>query len=100
MVADSGAFDADSRVSYPRATGSVLAAVALAACGAAACAAALALTSDHVSHPGVHATLMVWMVLAYVLAGLVAWWRGREIRFGLLMIAAGAAIFVSSNGGR
>jgi signal transduction histidine kinase len=74
----------------------VLAVVALAGCGAAACAAALALTSDHVSHPGVHATLTVWMVLAYVLAGLVAWWRGPEIRFGLLMMAAGAAIFVSS----
>lgn len=86
MVADSVAFDADRRVSYLRPSRSVLAAVALAGCGGAACAAALALTSDHVSHPGVHATLTVWMVLAYVLAGLVAWWRAPEIRFGLLMI--------------
>ena len=38
---------------------------------------------------------MVWMVLGYVLAGLVAWWR-RPSRFGPLMVAAGFTIFVSS----
>jgi signal transduction histidine kinase len=39
---------------------------------------------------------MVWMVLPYVLAGLIAWWRRPESRFGLLMIAGGFAIFLSS----
>ncbi|MDP9259661.1 MAG: histidine kinase [Actinomycetota bacterium] len=43
-----------------------------------------------------HATLVAWMVVSYVLAGLVAWWRRPESRFGALMVAAGFTIFVSS----
>jgi signal transduction histidine kinase len=35
-------------------------------------------------------------VLGYVLAGVVAWWRQPESRFGLLLLAAGFAMFLSS----
>jgi signal transduction histidine kinase len=73
----------------------VLGSIALAGGVAAVCSVWLARTSDHVDEPGVQATLMVWMVLSYVVSGLVAWWR-RPGRFGPLMIAAGFAIFVSS----
>jgi signal transduction histidine kinase len=73
----------------------VLGSIALAGGAAAACSVSLAHTSDHVDEPGVQATLMVWMVLSYVVTGLVAWWR-RPGRFGPLMIVAGFAIFVPS----
>jgi signal transduction histidine kinase len=73
----------------------VLYSIALAGGAAAVCSISLAHTSDHVDEPGVQATLMVWMVLSYVLAGVVAWWR-RSGRFGPLTVAAGFAIFVSS----
>ena len=63
---------------------------------AALCSVALALTSDHVDHPPVQAALMVWVVLPYVLAGLYAWWRRPESRFGPLMVAAGFGMFLTS----
>jgi signal transduction histidine kinase len=56
---------------------------------------ALALASDHLPHPGVRAGVLVWVVLAYVLAGLVAWWRRPESRFGPLMVAVGFAMALS-----
>jgi signal transduction histidine kinase len=37
----------------------------------------------------------VWAGLPYILAGLVAWWRRPESRFGRLMVAAGFGIFIS-----
>jgi len=74
----------------------MLAAIALAGCAAAASTVALALTSDHVREPGVHASLQVWGLLGFVLAGVVAWWRRPESRFGLLMILAGGAWFLST----
>jgi signal transduction histidine kinase len=37
----------------------------------------------------------VWIILPYILAGLVAWWRRPESRFGPLMIGAGFAAFLS-----
>ena len=73
----------------------VLVAIGVAGCVAAAISVWLAFTSDHVDEPAVQASLMVWMVLGYVFAGLVAWWR-RPSRFGPLMIAAGFTIFLSS----
>ena len=45
---------------------------------AAAISVWLAFASDHVEEPAVSAALEVWMVLGYVLAGLVAWWRRPE----------------------
>ena len=56
----------------------------------------LAVTSDHIREPGVHAALQVWGLLGYVLAGVVAWWRRPDRRFGMLMIAAGTAWFLTS----
>ena len=67
----------------------VLVLIALAGCTAAGGSFALALTSDHVAEPGLQAALMVWMALPYVLAGVVAWWRRPESRFGPLMVGAG-----------
>jgi signal transduction histidine kinase len=78
----------------PRA--SVLVGIALVAVLAAACSVLLALTSDHIPEPGVHAALQVWAMLAYVFAGLVAWWRRPDSRFGALMIAAGVVWFLTS----
>jgi signal transduction histidine kinase len=54
------------------------------------------LTSDHIPEPGVHAALQVWGLLGFVLAGVVAWWRRPESRFGLLMVLAGGVWFLSS----
>jgi glucan phosphoethanolaminetransferase (alkaline phosphatase superfamily) len=75
---------------------STLWAIAAAGCAAIAISVAFALSSDHLSEPGVHAALLNWITLTYVFAGLVAWWRRPESRFGLLMVVAGFAIFLSS----
>jgi signal transduction histidine kinase len=40
--------------------------------------------------------LLNWITLPYILAGLIAWSRRPESRFGPLMIAAGFAMFLSS----
>ena len=64
---------------------------------AAGFAVVLALTSDHVREPEVQAALIVWVILAYVLAGVIAWWRRPESRLGLLMIA-GFGTFISMLG--
>jgi hypothetical protein len=63
---------------------------------AATAAVALSLASDHVSAPGITGALMAWITLAYVFAGLVAWWRRPGNRLGPLMIAAGFGVFLSS----
>jgi signal transduction histidine kinase len=56
----------------------------------------LALNSDHVAEPGLQAALMDWITLPYILAGVFAWSRRPDSRFGPLMIAAGFTMFVSS----
>jgi len=63
---------------------------------AASCTTLLALTSDHIPEPGVHAGLAVWGILAFALAGTVAWWRRPESRFGILMVVAGATWFLAT----
>jgi signal transduction histidine kinase len=72
--------------------------LALAGVASAGASFALALTSDHVREPGLQASLVVWMTLPYIFGGLIAWWRRPESGFGLLMIAAGFTIFLSSLG--
>jgi signal transduction histidine kinase len=89
-----GAQSAKGVVRAPRA--SVLGAIAFAGLVAAGCSVLIALTSDHLREPGVHAGLQVWGILAFLLAGLVAWWRRPESRFGPLMVLAGAVWFLSS----
>ena len=74
----------------------VLWAVGLAGWAAAGAAVALALTSDHVSEPGVQALLTDWAVIGYVLAGTIAWWRRPDSRFGPLMIGVGFTFFLTS----
>jgi signal transduction histidine kinase len=74
----------------------VLWALAVVACLTASAVVALAVTSDHVTEPGLQAALLDWGLLAYVLAGTVAWWRRPSSRFGPLMIAAGFGFFLTS----
>jgi hypothetical protein len=57
----------------------VLFAFVLAGCAAAGFSVLSALTSDHVRDPGVQAALIVWVILAYVLAGVIAWWRAKQV---------------------
>ena len=76
----------------------VLLAIALAGCAAAGFSVVSALTSDHVREPHAQAALIVWVILAYVLAGVIAWWRRPGIRLGPLMIAAGFGVFISMLG--
>jgi signal transduction histidine kinase len=73
----------------------VLGALALAGCAAGWVLVALAYASDHVSEPGIRAALLDWIVLPYILAGVVAWWRRPDSRFGPLLVAAGFAMFLS-----
>jgi signal transduction histidine kinase len=75
---------------------SVLWSIALAGCAAAGLSMHLALTSDHVNEPGLQAALMDWITLPYILAGVIAWHRRPDSRFGPLMIAAGFTMFFSS----
>jgi signal transduction histidine kinase len=91
-IAAASSFEGAARP--PRAV--VLWGIALAALGAAVCTILLALTSDHIREPGVHAGLQVWGMLGFVFAGVIAWWRRPESRFGLLMVLAGAAWFLSA----
>src|SRR6185312_12494753 len=74
----------------------VLCAVVVAGVAAASCTVLLALTSDHISEPGVHAALQVWGMLGFILAGVIAWWRRPDSRLGVLMVFVGAAWFASS----
>jgi signal transduction histidine kinase len=69
---------------------------AVAGCATAAASFALALSSDHVAEPGLQAALVDWIVLPYVLGGVIAWRQRPENRFGRLMIAAGFTMFLST----
>jgi signal transduction histidine kinase len=74
----------------------VLWSIAVLGCAAAGLSMFLALNSDHVAEPGLQAALMDWITLPYILAGVFAWSRRPDSRFGPLMIAAGFTMFVSS----
>ncbi len=74
----------------------LLQAIAGAGCIAVGASVAFALTSDHVTTPGVHAALLNWVTLNFVFAGVIGWWRRPESRFGPLMIVAGVASFLAS----
>jgi signal transduction histidine kinase len=50
---------------------------------------ALAAASDHLDAPAVHAALFVWIMLSYVLSGLLAWWRRPDSAFGKLLVLVG-----------
>ena len=71
-------------------------AVGLAGVAAIAVCTALTLNSDHLINRGAQALMLDWVIFGYVFAGLIAWWRRPASGFGLLMIAAGFVIFLSS----
>ena len=75
-------------------------ALALAACGVATFSFVSAFYSETVTaelgEPLVVAILVNWNTIAYVLCGLVAWSRRPESHFGLLLVAAGFANFLST----
>jgi signal transduction histidine kinase len=74
--------------------------LALAGCGVATFSFVSAFYSETVTtelgEPLVVAILVNWNTIAYVLCGLVAWSRRPESRFGLLLVAAGFANFLST----
>jgi signal transduction histidine kinase len=53
-------------------------------------------SDDGGSEPGLQISLLAWIILPYVLGGLVAWYRSPESRFGPLMIAAGFVTLLTS----
>jgi len=65
-------------------------------CVAAAATLTLALT-DRTPDRAVNAALLDWIILSYIVSGLVAWWRRPESRFGPLMVAAGFVIGLTSS---
>ena len=62
-------------------------AIGTAGCAAAGATLALALASDGSPEPVARAITVDWIVLSYILAGLIAWWCRPESRFGPLMVA-------------
>jgi signal transduction histidine kinase len=74
----------------------VLWAIGLAGVLAAATTVALGLTNDEVDHVGIRVFLNDWITLNYIGAGLIAWWRRPDSRFGLLMVAAGFVNFLGT----
>ena len=65
--------------------------------GAAAAGSTIALAHaiEHVPDPVTLAVVVNWIVLPYIGAGLIAWWRRPQSRFGPLMVASGFAAFLS-----
>jgi signal transduction histidine kinase len=74
----------------------VLAAIALAGVAAAGTTLALGLANDEVDHVGIRVFLNDWITLNYIGAGLIAWWRRPDSRFGPLMVAAGFVNFLAT----
>ena len=67
-------------------------AVVLAGLLAAVGAVLFAVSTGDLDRAGLRAAMVDWIIVAYVLAGLIAWRRRPESRFGLLLIAAGFAM--------
>jgi len=71
-------------------------AIALAGAVAAAATVTLGLMNDEVDHVGIRVFLNDWITVNYIAAGLIAWWRRPDSRFGLLMVAAGFVNFLAT----
>jgi signal transduction histidine kinase len=67
----------------------VLWAIAVAAIGVVTGSMVLALASDQLDRPGLRAFLIGWIVIPYVVSGILAWWRRPASRQGPLMLATG-----------
>jgi hypothetical protein len=74
----------------------VLAAIAVAGVAAAATTLALGLANDEVDHVAIRVFLNDWITLNFIGAGLIAWWRRPDSRFGPLMVAAGFVNFLAT----
>ena len=76
---------------------SLLLLCAIAVLGAAAAGSTIALAHaiEHVPDPVTLAVVVNWIVVPYIGAGLIAWWRRPQSRFGPLMVASGFAAFLS-----
>jgi hypothetical protein len=74
----------------------VLTAIAVAGVAAAATTLALGLRNDEVDHVGIRVFLNDWITLNFIGAGLIAWWRRSDSRFGPLMVAAGFVNFLAT----
>jgi signal transduction histidine kinase len=57
---------------------------------------AIVLSSDHTDAPGLSAALGLFLGWSFIGAGLFAWWRRPDNRFGVLMTAVGFAFFLGS----
>jgi signal transduction histidine kinase len=57
---------------------------------------AIVLSSDHVDAKGANAALGLFLGWSFIGAGLFAWWRRPDNRFGVLLTAVGFAFFLGS----
>ena len=73
----------------------MLVAIALGAGAAAGTSLVLVLTSDDASS-STQGVLYVWIILTFTTAGLVAWWRRPQSRFGPLMALTGLVTFLAT----
>ena len=74
----------------------LLLAIAIAAGAAAVTSLILLLSSDGVTSPARQGVLYVWIILTYTAAGLVAWWRRPQSRFGAFLVATGLVTFLAT----
>jgi signal transduction histidine kinase len=99
MAASEAALGAVPAVGESPSRGALLA-IGLGGLAVSAIAVTLALTNDaigvHLGEPLVIALLVVWITIAYVFSGLIAWSRRPASRFGPLMIVAGFLMFVTT----
>jgi signal transduction histidine kinase len=72
----------------------VLAAVACAGLAVAGATVALGLRNHEIDHVAIRIFEHDWLIVNYVGAGLIAWWRRPGSRFGPLMVAAGFVNFL------
>jgi signal transduction histidine kinase len=70
--------------------------IVAAGCVAAAGSVQLAFANTRLAEPALQAALVNWITLPYIVAGVIAWARRPDSRFGPLMVAAGFATFLSS----
>ncbi len=77
----------------------VLGAISLAGCAAVTSVCAVSLTSDRIERPVVHAALLSWITLSYILSGVLAWPRRPESRRGRLLTYGRLRIWSPKGGG-
>lgn len=70
-------------------------AIAVASTGVVIGSLILALASDQLDLPGLRAFLIGWIVIPYVVSGILAWWRRPASRLGPLMVATGFGMAIT-----